>query len=169
MPNSRTPKNTFRPAGSTWKFAPGLKIVFVEAVRSAAPPNSSGTVGNRVHHHLAGIARGHWLARREARNRRLPPGLQLALLRPLKLRRQLGIRRLVALEEHIPISLQPGPAIHRLAPVLQRRIRHVKALVLGEPEKLLGRRQYPPRPAPRRAPCSFPPWGCRTQSPSAPQ
>ena len=44
MPSSRTPKNTLRPAGSAAKCALFLKIVFVEAVRSAAPPNSSGTL-----------------------------------------------------------------------------------------------------------------------------
>ena len=43
MPSSRTPKNTLRPAASSAKCALDLKIVFVEAVKSAAPPNSSGT------------------------------------------------------------------------------------------------------------------------------
>ncbi len=43
MPNSRTPKKTLRPVGSTWKLGESLKMVLVEAVRSAAPPKSSGT------------------------------------------------------------------------------------------------------------------------------
>ena len=43
MASSRTPKNTFRPAGSAAKCAEFLKIVFVDAVKSAAPPISSGT------------------------------------------------------------------------------------------------------------------------------
>ena len=43
MPNSRTPKKTLRPVGSTWKLGESLKMVLVEEVRSAAPPKSSGT------------------------------------------------------------------------------------------------------------------------------
>ena len=30
MANSRTPKKTLRPAGSSWKLASGLKIVSIE-------------------------------------------------------------------------------------------------------------------------------------------
>ena len=97
--------------------------------------------GNGIHHLSAGVARGQLLVLRKTRNRLLPPGLQLALLSPYKLRRQLRIGRAIAFEMVLPLSLQLRAAIDRLAPILQRRGRNHKALVLGKSKKLLRRRR----------------------------
>ena len=141
MPNSRTPKKILRPAGSSWKFAPGLKIVFVEEVKSAAPPNSSGTASA-----IAFItappadARRLRLARRKDRQRGLPASLQLAPLRPLKLLRQLRKSSSITGKQCLPFRLCRTSALHRAAPIRQRRIGKVKALVLRKAEELLRRR-----------------------------
>ena len=152
MACSRTPKKTLRPAGSTWKLTPGLKIVLVEAVRSAAPPNSSGTTSAMAFITVKPALRvAMRLAGGEAGNRLLPAGLELALLGALKLRGELGKGCRVACEELLPLGFELRAAIDGLTPVGQRVVGKIKALVLGEAEELFGRRRRRPRPWPRRA------------------
>ena len=97
-------------------------------------------VENCVHHLLACVARGDGLLRPEAGNRLLPSRLQRARLRPLKLRRRLRKCGFVPGKQLVPLRLGGRATLHRFAPVSQRFVRHIKILVLGEPEELFRRR-----------------------------
>ncbi len=168
MPSSRTPKNTLRPAGSSAKCGLDLedRLGRSRQIRGSAE-QLRHFVGDRVHHLLARIARGNGLLRPEAGNRFLPSRLQRARLRPLKLRRQLGKRGLVSGKELVPLRLVRRAALHRLAPVGQRIFGHIESSGPRGIRRTSWSPPHPPRSWLRRAPCLFPPAGCRSRSPCA--
>ena len=135
MPNSRTPKKTLRPIGSTWKLGESLKIVFVEAVRSAAPPNSSGTTFS-----IACITA--WPALRVAIGLSVGkvgiffshPSAILRLHDAFKLRRRLRIRLLVLRKLRRPFSVRLLAAQLGLVPSSSRPLPgHRSVLSSGQP------------------------------------
>ena len=93
-----------------------------------------------VHHRAAGRARGLRLAGRKARQRGLPASLEHAPLGALKLRRELRKRRCVARKQRPPLRLKLRAVGDRRAPIRQRGVGHLKALILGEAKKPLRRR-----------------------------
>ena len=154
IPSSRTPKNTLRPAGSSAKCGLDLedRLRRSRQIRRAAK-QLRHAVRNRVHHLLARIARRHRLLRPEARNRFLPSRLQLARLRPLKLRRQLGKRRLVSGEQLVPLRfMTPRRASPPRASWPAHRPAHKSSGLRGI-QKTSSSPPYPPRPC--ASPCTL--------------
>ncbi len=125
--------------GSTWKLGESLKMVLVEAVRSAAPPKSSGThTGDGVHHHLSGVTGCNRLVGREGGNLLLPAFGQLGLDGAVELSGRLRIRLRVLIETLLPFFVSLLALGLGLAPVLRGLFRYVEGLVLGPAQILLG-------------------------------
>ena len=139
MPNSRTPKKTLRPLGSTWKLGESLKMVLVEAVRSAAPPNSSGTTFS-----MAFMTT--WPALRVATGLSVgktgiffsQPSASSGLMTRLNSAAELGIGLRVVVELRVPFGLGVLAAARLRAPVFAGFVGNVEALVFGEAEVFLG-------------------------------